>query len=698
MINDMAISILAALSLSAALGFAGLALTALIRQRPFAHPSFFVSLAMTGIWLGVLAWAGPVSAIALSLEAARNLAWLWFMASLSGGNARAKGISAVGWVYIGLFALQAIVLAMVWRAIVFGAPATLPVTMLVGGFTTVQMLTAAGALVLLHNLFEATRSDTHSVLTLPLSALGLLWAYDLNLYAISYLSGEPAGLMVMLRPLVMLVMAALIALAMLKPANQAVQLSRPAAFRSLALAAIGGWLGILSLLALLIPGTGHNFGGLAQILVLSGTATGAALVLLSPRVRAHMRVWAVKHFYEHRFDYRAEWLRFTETLNRQETVDLSIEARVIKALADIVESRAGILISPKGGAALAANWPNSELQIKSDDWSAMLDWVGETARIIQLDEVRSGNAPAAEAAVIPEWLLADQRFWVVVPLVHLDQIEAMVLLARPQLDRALDWEDFDLLRVAGRQAASHIAEARGSEALAESARFEEFHRRFAFMMHDVKNLASQMALLSRNAERHGEKAEFREDMVMTLRLCADRLSHLMQRLSQQEKITVGKLSPIDLAMIARRIAEARRSQHPIEVVGAQCALASGDRATVEQLLSHLVQNAIDASDSDGIILLRLGEVGGQVTLSVVDKGRGMSPEFVRNELFRPFHSTKEGGFGVGAYQARQLAEAMNGELKVDSREGEGTVFTLCLAPASQNMSVPATTAIASEAA
>ena len=90
------------------------------------------------------------------------------------------------------------------------------------------------------------------------------------------------------------------------------------------------------------------------------------------------------------------------------------------------------------------------------------------------------------------------------------------MLAAPEFRRALDWEDFDLLRTAGRQAASSLAEAQGQEALANAQRFEEFNRRFAFILHDMKNLVSQLSLLSRNAERHADNPEFRADMVATL--------------------------------------------------------------------------------------------------------------------------------------------------------------------------------------
>jgi len=58
----------------------------------------------------------------------------------------------------------------------------------------------------------------------------------------------------------------------------------------------------------------------------------------------------------------------------------------------------------------------------------------------------------------------------------------------------------------------------------------------------------------------------------------------------------------------------------------------------------------------------------------VDSGNGRSAESVRNRLFKPFDSTKPGGFGICAYDARELVRALNGGLEVESREGLGTCF------------------------
>jgi len=77
-----------------------------------------------------------------------------------------------------------------------------------------------------------------------------------------------------------------------------------------------------------------------------------------------------------------------------------------------------------------------------------------------------------------------------------------------------------------------------------------------------------------------------------------------------------------------------------------------------------------------------------VAIDVIDHGCGMSPGFVRDQLFRPFVSSKTAGFGIGAFEARQLVHAMGGALDVVSREGEGTRFRILL-PAVASLEVAA---------
>src|SRR3546814_20692008 len=115
----------------------------------------------------------------------------------------------------------------------------------------------------------------------------------------------------------------------------------------------------------------------------------------------------------------------------------------------------------------------------------------ETQHIVDLDAERRG-APGANAAgedlAIPDWLIADARAWVVVPVLHFQRMIAIAVLHRPAVARALDWEDLDVLRITGQTAASYLAESQGQQTLSEARGFDEFNPRFAFLIHAINKL------------------------------------------------------------------------------------------------------------------------------------------------------------------------------------------------------------------
>ena len=206
---------------------------------------------------------------------------------------------------------------------------------------------------------------------------------------------------------------------------------------------------------------------------------------------------------------------------------------------------------------------------------------------------------------------------------------------------ALDWEDFDLFRTAGIQAASYIAEARSQQALADARRFDEFNRRFAFIMHDIKNLVSQLSLVARNAERHADNPEFRADMIATLQSSVEEDERPARPPFARRGARGRAARPVEVQPLLDAIAAARRRAHPVRVSGDAALVAKADPGGLEQALGHLVQNAIEASAAHEPVELRFFESGGDVAIEVIDRGHGMSAAFVRDRLFQPFVSTKE---------------------------------------------------------
>lgn len=662
----------------AALLFAGVAMRRL-HDAGTALPrlTFVVALGVTALWALAVAGIGAADLVTHVAESARNLAWLGFMFVLVRRDRDAPETRAVGIIY-GVVAL--IVMAGAGLAIAEGAirhdslPALATVSVLL------RTMVAISALVLVNHLYSAVVPLDRGGIRLVVIALAAMWSIDLLLYTTSYLIGNPPSALIAGRGIVMAFAAPVFAVAVQRNGDWTLRLSRTVAWQTVSFAAT------LLYAVTMLAGTSAiaAFGGgdarVLQTAFVFGSTAAVLTVLSSPWLRAWAKVKLAKHFFSHRYDYRAEWTRFTDTLGKPGEGAAPLDERIVKAVADLTDSPGGLLLVPDGtglGIGTGWNWAREGLPQSGSD-ETLPTYLSESGRIVELDAVRGEKTSAEEIAVIPLWMINEANAWALVPLVHLDRLLGVILLARPPFDRPLDWEDFDLLRIAGRQVASYLAEARAQEALSEAQRFDEFNRRFAFIMHDIKNLVSQLTLVARNAERHAENPEFRADMIATLQDSAGRMNDLLARLSQHNTGRPEELRAIELLPLVERVAARRQGQHPVAVVCEPRALALADPARLEQLLGHLVQNAVEASaPSEPVMIVVQGE-GNHMAIDVIDQGCGMPAAFIRDKLFKPFVSSKPGGFGIGAFEARQLAQAMGGSVEVTSREGEGTRFRVLL--------------------
>ncbi|WP_375196907.1 XrtA/PEP-CTERM system histidine kinase PrsK [Sphingobium sp.] len=663
----------------------------ILRRRDEApeQPLLAAALLLTSCWSLYVSFGGVERPLTGIGENIRNAAWLLllFVMLRRGPAARAGSLVAIGAVYAavaGLIMLQTFT-DLIWRQ--------LPVMSelhraLVHVSLILHMMTAIGSLMLVHDLYISWPTRERGRVALLLGALAAMWTYDLNLYAIGYFAMERANILYALRGPMMVLLAPVIAVAIRNDMAGRLQLSRTLTLQSLSLAAAALYVVVLATAAVLLELVAGPYARLIEIGCVFFMAVSALVLLPSRRLQAFWKVQVAKHFFQHRYDYRTEWMRFGDTIGqaggRPGDNALPLGERVAKAVADITESPAAILMLRAEDGALAFethwNW-SGELPAGAVVPAPLAALIEQSGWIIDIDRPPSG---AGEIAA-PGWMSVDRRAWSLVPLIHFGRLIGAILLARPPIDRRLDWEDFDMLRAAGRQAASYLSEAQGQQALDDAQRFEEFNRRFAFIIHDVKNLVSQLSLLARNAERHADNPDFRADMLLTLKESVGKLNDMLARLSQHNRGRAEDPRPMELREVAEQVVRSRARQHAIRLSGA-APLALADPARVEQILIHLLQNAIDASAPDSPVELRLSADEGCALLEVVDRGRGMTAEFVRRDLFKPFSSSKTGGFGIGAFEARALAQAMGGRIEVESQPGVGSRFTLRLPLAQENLS------------
>ncbi|HYI41629.1 MAG TPA: XrtA/PEP-CTERM system histidine kinase PrsK [Allosphingosinicella sp.] len=632
------------------------------------------AFAITSAWAIFIALQGPHSLGAGIVEAARNFAFLGFMYAIVGRAADERGQQGVKLLYTvvaGVIGLQ-LTLAGVTPQFA-GNPALYDA--LTSTFQVIGLTLAAGALVLVHNLYGQAAHESRWGLRLPTIALAGLWAYDLHLYTVGWLTRGPVDDLYAMRGAVLAMLVPLFALASRRNAGWRMQLSRAATFQSLSLIAILGYLILMMTASRALEVVGGDWVRIGQVGLVFAITVAAVILLPSGRMRAWSRVIVAKHFFEHRYDYREEWLRFTRTVGG----DAPLGERIIKAIADIAESPSGLLLVPEGGRlSVAARWNwRDDLPQPSTDDAILISFLEKSGHVVDFTGLR-GRLRTDEAQV-PAALAGLDGLWAGVPLIHGDRLVGLVLLEHPLVRRPLDWEDFDLFRTVGIQAASYLAEAHTQDALADARRFDEFNRRFAFIIHDIKNLVSQLSLVVRNAERHADKPEFREDMIATLESSVKKMNDLLARLHRGgANVESEPVRAIPLRQAVAAVAGVKNRVHPVEVEGDPAVAAVADPVRLEQALAHLVQNAIDASPSGAIVRIGCGRRGGEATIEIADRGEGMSADFIRTRLFQPFASTKETGFGVGAFEARSLIAAMGGRIEVDSREGEGSRFTVFL--------------------
>ncbi len=512
-------------------------------------------------------------------------------------------------------------------------------------------------------------------------AIAVLCAYDIFAYSEALMFGRPDPDAMAARGIVHALVVPLLAVASLRRTDTAprIKVSNAAAFYSASLLLIGLYLLGVAAVGYYIRWFGGTWGGVAQVVI----AFGSLVILLSLAVsgswRARLRVFLSKHFLRYRYDYRREWLRFTTMLTAASSPQ-EVGVLVTRGLADMVESPAGSLwFRALGDDAFVqtARWnmPASQAQERPD--SPFCTFLREQEWIVDLNDQgrhRSESPPPPA----PAWLNELGSAWLVVPLLVGDNLLGLAVLAKPRTALTLNWEMRDLLKTAARQAAAFLAQMHATEALLEARKFDAFNRMSAFVVHDLKNIVTQLSLMMKNAERHRGNPEFEQDMLLTVENALEKMRQLMLQLREGGK-PAGSASGVELRPLLQRVAAAARQRgRTIELDTVDRLATRGHEDRLERVIGHVVQNALDATPPSGRVWVTLRQSSGRAMLVVGDTGAGMSQEFIRTRLFRPFSSTKSSGMGIGTYESFQYVKELGGSIEVQSEPGKGSVVTLLL--------------------
>ena len=494
--------------LAAAVAFlAGATLLAFSWRGQRTGALLILATAASALWAAFLAYVEwqrnvPGSWVMLA-EVLRYGAWIGFVSALVGIRQMAgllaglRTAAYVLWVALALYCLLPATGLLQVAALPFSNNVPL-----VG----VLVLALAGV-VFLEQIYRNVEPGKRWALKFLVIALGVLFAYDIFLYSYAVLYRQFNLSAWAARGFIdaLAVPLLLVAAARNPKWSLDVGVSRRAVFYSTSLMVIAFYILATAIGGYYVRLYGGDWGRVAEITLVCFAVLGAALIAVSGQARSHLRVFLHKNFFSFRHDYREEWLRLTATMSTRE---MELPLRALRAMAQTMDSPAGVLFV-RGEAddfVLEAqlNMP-APPDLRLAAGSPALEFMRERRWIYDLDQPPPLGDERLRA---PASLSSLPRAWLIVPLVLEDRLIAFVVLAQARARRTFDWEDIDLLRAAGSQVASTLAQAANAQRLAEARQFEGFNRLTAFLMHDLKNVAAQQSLLLQNAERHKHNPAF----------------------------------------------------------------------------------------------------------------------------------------------------------------------------------------------
>lgn len=671
--------------LIAAAAFFALFVLLITRWRDRLHGMTLMAVCfVTALWAATvavqIAWGNTFWLLTDLLEIARNAGWTIFLLILLSPSRQKKALPSFTFKpFVGIVAslYMALALAIIYTYLRFeflhGAIAFL--SSIVG-----RVALAVIGMILVEQLFRSTSEKQRWGIKFACFGIGGLFAYDFYLYSDAMLFRKINIEIWTARGLVNALIVPLIAISAARnpqwSTGISISVSRRILFHSAALFGSAIYLLTMAAAGYYLRFFGGSWGTIMQVAFLFGAGVLLVVVLLSGSFRSKLKVFISKHFYNYNYDYREEWLRFTRILSEEGP---GLEERAIQAVTELVESPGGALwIKRESGYCEPAAHLNMSLPGEAEPAnSSFCQFLQDKQWVVDLEEYDAYPDRYGTMAM-PQWLTSFPNARLVVPLILHGSLFGFVVLAQPRSQIKLNWEVIDLLKIAGSQAASYLAQQNSANALMVARQFESFNRMSTFMVHDLKNLVSQLSLLVSNAEKHKDSPEFQRDMLDTVDHSVQKMKLLLQKLTRSS--SVERPAPLFMDKLLKQAVASKSAFEPkpaLEILDADLIVfANWER--LERVIGHIIQNAIEATARDGRVMVRLMQQDGAAVVELQDTGQGMSEEFIRERLFKPFESTKSAGMGIGVFESREYIHELGGKLEVASQQSIGTTFRMIL--------------------
>jgi len=538
-------------------------------------------------------------------------------------------------------------------------------------------------LILVEQLYRNALQEQRWAIKFLCLGIASIFIIDFVLYSKSLLFQELDMLLWEVRGVVNVLAAPLLAISLnrLSKEQVVVQVSNKVIFHSTVLLGAGAYLLIMSLAGYYIKTYGGDWGAIAQISFIFLAIILLLVFFVSGKIRALIKVFLGKHFFQHRYDYRDEWKKLSEKISELNTLN-DLSSLIVSTMANIVDSsRGGLWVKNDKGDFYLSTEQNlgehsKQLILKNEHLITFLtekQWV--------IDFVEYFNDPDVYAGIgLDEWHAELEDIWLIIPLFQRNNLQAFVVLTQPRVSRQIDWQDHDLLKMTGMQLANALALTQTSDDLSRARQFEAYNRFSAFFVHDLKNLVAQVSLIVKNSEKHKRNPEFIDDSIETLENVVKKIDQILTQFKKgnRQQSNQGK---IDLITIVADVSLQQSSNKPtitIKMDAEECWVL-GEKEKMTAILGHLVQNAQEATDDNGLVQVIVSKAEGNVVIKIIDTGCGMDEKFIQQRLFNPFDTTKgNAGMGIGVYEAQEYILQQAGRIEVMSKVNQGTTFIISI--------------------
>jgi putative PEP-CTERM system histidine kinase len=410
----------------------------------------------------------------------------------------------------------------------------------------------------------------------------------------------------------------------------------------------------------------------------------AALLLLgfflTTAFRQRLRTWIRRNLLAGRYDYRLLWLEAADSIHSIHPLPQSA-ASLVELIQRVV---GGIDVSVW----LRTRHPNRLRLLAargSIAYNAPQEVSGVVEKLLQQTEPISleENAGNPDIEIDSEFLRQTQAI-LLYPLSSSRQCVGLLTVGADRTGKPYDWQTREFLQVLASYAAAEFHKSELLANLVENKEMEAFRTFSTFLLHDLKNFASTLSLIAKNASRHQDNPEFQSDAFRSVFETAEKMMKLCSNLGSFSATPAPVKRLKDLNQIILSVADnlhagpAIRLRLELEEIP----LAMVDAEKVGSVIRNLLLNAFDAVIQGGSILVTTHAHDAEIEIGIADDGIGMTSSFVKNDLFRPFHTTKSDGLGIGLYQSKKIVEAHDGTIHVESEPGKGTTvrFTIPRAP------------------